>query len=399
MSLTRASSGSADWSPLRRRVLPVACGAHFLHDGLVDVRYFFLPLWQTQFGLTLAQAGLLKTVYSGTMAGLQVPAGLAAERLGERSLLALGTFVSGAAFAAFGFSGGFFELILFLTLAGLGSSVQHPLSSSLVARVHGGARLRAALGTYNFAGDLGKIAVPAIAAVIVAGVAWPTAAMTIGAAAMIGAATIGLALRGSPSVTTAEATGTSRRASDRTDRAGFAALSAIAIIDSGTRTGFLTLLPFLLTVKGADASAIGLALSLVFAGGATGKFICGHAAARLGIIRTVMLTELATAFGILSLTAVPLGPALALLPPVGLALNGTSSVLYGTVPELVPEARRARAFGIFYTLSIGAGAIAPLLYGLVSDAVGLRPAVTIVSMVVAAVLPVAVILRPRLEPR
>ena len=48
-----------------------------------------------------------------------------------------------------------------------------------------------------------------------------------------------------------------------------------------------------------------------------------------------------------------LGSTVALL---GVALNGTSSVLYGSVAELVPEQARRRAFALFYTATIGAGA-------------------------------------------
>ena len=44
-----------------------------------------------------------------------------------------------------------------------------------------------------------------------------------------------------------------------------------------------------------------------------------------------------------------------LLPVIGIALNGTSSVLYGSVPDLVAPERRTRAFSIFYTGAIGAG--------------------------------------------
>src|SRR4029079_11214897 len=113
---------------------------------------------------------------------------------------------------------------------------------------------------------------------------------------------------------------------------GFAALSAIGIVDSATRTGFLTLLPFLLTARGASVPEIGLALSLVFAGGAAGKFVCGLIAVRVGILRSVIVTECATAALIIALLLPlpkPLG--LFLLPLIGVALNGTSSVLYGTV--------------------------------------------------------------------
>ena len=39
--------------------------------------------------------------------------------------------------------------------------------------------------------------------------------------------------------------------------------------------GFLTFLPFLLRAKGADLPLVGVALTLIFAGGAAGKLVCG----------------------------------------------------------------------------------------------------------------------------
>ena len=83
--------------------------------------------------------------------------------------------------------------------------------------------------------------------------------------------------------------------------------------------------------------------------------------------------------GHIALLPLPLGAALALLPIIGVALNGTSSVLYGTVPDLVPAERRESAFGVFYTGTIGAGALSPALYGLLSDAIGLTPAMLLVA--------------------
>jgi len=114
-----------------------------------------------------------------------------------------------------------------------------------------------------------------------------------------------------------------------------------------------------LTAKGASLPTIGLALTLVFAGGAAGKLVCAFIGARIGAIATVWLTEGLTAVLILALLPLPLEAAMVLLPLIGIALNGTSSVLYGTVPELVSPARRQRAFSIFYTGGVGAGALAP----------------------------------------
>jgi MFS transporter, FSR family, fosmidomycin resistance protein len=57
--------------------------------------------------------------------------------------------------------------------------------------------------------------------------------------------------------------------------------------------------------------------------------------------------------GILALLPLPLTAGLAVLPEIGMALNGTWSVLYGTVREMVAAARRQRAFSIFYTGGVG----------------------------------------------
>ncbi len=377
----------------RTRVLLGACGAHALHDGFTDTLYLLLPLLQTEFALGYAAVGVLRALYAGAMAGLQVPAAKLARRVGGVTLLALGTAVAGAAYLCLGQTSSIAVLAFALILGGIGSSTQHPIASGLVATAYEGPRSRGALGTYNFAGDLGKMALPAITAGLIAVMAWRSAASVIGMIGLVGAGIIALALGripvagGEHAVTAAP----SRTAESRVEppRGGFSLLLAIGIVDSATRMGFLTFLPFLLRAKGAGVPEIGAALTLVFAGGAAGKLVCGFLGARLGVLTTVFLTEGATALGILALLPLPIGAALALLPLIGVALNGTSSVLYGTVPELVMPGRRDHAFGVFYTGTVGSGAVSPALYGLLSDAIGLRPAMLLVAAVVLLTLPLA----------
>jgi MFS family permease len=365
------------------------CATHALHDGFSDMLYLLFPVWQAELALSLTQVGLLKTLYSGAMASCQIPAGLLAERLGERWLLVLGTACAALGLAASSLTASFVGLALCLVAGGLGSSVQHPLASSLVARACDGPRLRAALGTYNFAGDVGKVAIPALLAVMIATWGWRHAIGVLGLVGFIGAFAILLALAGSRA-----ATGVSAGAARGTPTGpaaplwrAFGALSAIGVIDSGVRTGFLTFLPFILTEKGVSVPMLGVALGLVFVGGALGKFACGMLARRVGVLRTVIITECGTAIFMLAILVAPAPAALLLLPVMGVALNGTSSVLYGSVPELVPAARRARAFGFFYTLSIGSGALAPALCGAFSDALGLHAMVPMIAAIVLLVVP------------
>jgi hypothetical protein len=67
--------------------------------------------------------------------------------------------------------------------------VQHPLSSTIISRAFAAEGRRAALGTYNFAGDVGKFAFGAIVSLLLlAGVSWQLPVLGFGIAALIAAA-------------------------------------------------------------------------------------------------------------------------------------------------------------------------------------------------------------------
>jgi len=379
-----------------RRAAGVAFGAHALHDGYTDLIYVMLPIWQSEFGLGYAALGALRGLFTGAMAGLQIPAGGLAGRLGVPAVLALGTAMTGGGFLLAGVSGGLAMLAAALLIAGIGSSTQHPLASELVARAFsGGGRARKALGTYNFAGDIGKMAVPLLASLLLVVLAWRETLAVLGAAGLIaGVAVFLLTPRFAP-LPPAAATPTARTGG-RPVRFAFPLLLSIGVLDSATRMAFLTFLPFILTAKGASLPTIGIGLTLVFAGGAVGKLACTYIGARFGTVATVWLTEIVTALGIAALLPLPLDAALVLLPVVGVALNGTSSVLYGSVPDLVEPERRTRAFGIFYTGTIGAGAVSPAVFGILGDLMSVPASVICVAAMALATLPIVTVLRSAL---
>ena len=388
--------------PAARAILLTAALTHVLHDGFSDALYVLLPLWATEFHLTLTGVGVLKTVYTAGMALSQIPAGLLAERWGERRLLVAGTAVTALGYLAVAMgASGMLPLVAFLLVAGLGSGVQHPLASSLVSRAYETGPRRAALGTYNFAGDLGKIAGPAAVALAASLVGWRGASAGYALLGLGATVLIALAL-GRLGAGDADAPTEERRLGTGgwgiRDARGFQALSAIGMIDTATRTALLTFLPFLLLAKGLTLAGLGLALAVLFAGGAAGKFVCGLVAERVGIVRTVILTEMATACGIVAVALGPLTVALGVLLPLGVALNGTSSALYATVADLVAPERRARAYGLYYTLIVGASAAAPLVYGALGDAVGIVTTLLVTSTVVLLTVPLCLVLRGALAP-
>ena len=124
--------------------------------------------------------------------------------------------------------------------------------------------------------------------------------------------------------------------------------------------------------------------------------------ARTSIARDQMLTtleRLEQSKGVRFVAAMfaPLALTLVLLPVLGVMLNGTSSVLYGTVPELSRPDATERAFALFYTGTIGAGAIAPVIYGFLGDGIGVQAATLATALTALTIFPLAIALRPHLR--
>ena len=241
---------------------------------------------------------------------LQLPAGMLAERVGERALLAAGSVLAGVAFALLATSQSYAALGALILLAGTGSAVQHPIASTLISRVYAAASRRAALGVYNFVGDVGKMVVAAAMGLGIVAIGWRSSVVLYGSSSWPWGCSRSSRSRSSSAPRRPRARLPAAPASAPgwgfTDPTGFALLGAIQLIDSACRTGFLTFFPFLLIAKGASVASIGFGLSLVFVGGAAGKLVCGLIAERVGILRTVILTELATGALIAAVVLAPL---------------------------------------------------------------------------------------------
>ena len=381
----------------RRISLITGSAFHSFHDGIADGLAVFLPLWQASFGLSLTHVGLLVTCFEGATGILQIPAGLLGERFGERVLLVLGTLITAISFICLGLVGGLISLVSLLFVGGMGASVQHPLASSMVSKAYNDNGRRMALGTYNFSGDIGKFLFPALAAVALSQIGWRPVCVGFGLFGCMIAVTLFLILRhagvgGSDFCEKNQKVSLKINDWGIVNKGAFSTLSIIGFVDTAVRIALVTFGPFLFIQKGIKVEFVGFALSLLFIGGAVGKFMCGALAERIGIIATVVITEIITGCGILFLTVLPLPYIYLFLPVLGSALNGTSSVLYGTVADFVDPHRIARAFGLFYTFVIAAAAVAPPIMGRVSDMLGVENSIRLIGWIALSTVPMAVVL-------
>jgi hypothetical protein len=86
-----------------------------------------------------------------------------------------------------------------------------------------------------------------------------------------------------------------------------------------------------------------------------------------------------TAAGIVGVILLPPVAAFVLLPLVGIVLQGSSTITYGSVSQFVDEARQSRGFALIYSMANGASVAGPVGFGMISDLYSVGTAVAIMA--------------------
>ncbi|MDP6422526.1 MAG: MFS transporter [SAR202 cluster bacterium] len=389
-------------APRARRTLFFGSAMHIWSDLFFAVMVPLLPFIKEDMDLSFTEVGMLRSVFNGASAVLQVPAGFLAEGMGEFWLLIWGNIWVAAGLAAMAASPVFVLLLASSAIGGLGGGAQHPLASSMVSRAYDDRGRSTAVGTVNFAGDLGKMLAPAVAGIFAVSFGWRSVLLIVSVSGAVFMLCSMLTRRvvdmGRPAAS--ERAGSADSGVDDNARmGGFITLSGLGILDSAARSGSLVFLPFVLESKGLGLAQVSGMLFLLFAGGAAGKFVCGWLGDRIGTVSLIWWTKGLTAVMLVIATAAPAWTMAPLMVLTGIGLNGTSSVLYATVAEFVPATRRGRFYGFFYTTNEAGTIIAPLVYGLIADLASLKVTMVVMGIATATILPASLTLRKHLVPR
>ncbi len=387
--------------PRRRRfTLAACCGVHGVQDGLSAALYVILPTVAEVFGLSYAQVGIIRAVKNSAMALFELPSGMLSEWLGERTLLVFGLLCAGSGYVALALAQDVVVIALSLFVVGFGAAFQHALSSSVISNAFQGAGPRTALGAYNAAGDIGKLAFTATYSLAIGvGIIWQRVVTGFGLTALVGAVAVyfllgRLQVGGRPASVVHAQSVVERVGWGIRDHRGFTALAVIVFLDIAVQSGFLTFLAFLMLEKQVPAALAAFAVVLTLAGGIFGKFGCGYLAERIGVRLSLIAAECLTAVGIVAVLLAPTLVAYFLLPALGLVLQGSSSITYATVADLVRSERRSRGFAMIYTIASAASIAGPIVFGIVGDRFGLAPAMLSMAAVVLLPLPLCTMLRP-----
>jgi MFS family permease len=146
------------------RPWPIYLAAAVTFAGL-QARTLLVPLRVLELGGSRLEVGLLYTVFTVAAAGLALPAGALADRLGRRSLIVGATILGGVSQLGLGLSGAVAPMFLWQVLAGLASGGSQSAMYAAVGDAVPAARLGRAIGWLTLSFQFGFLAGPALAGI------------------------------------------------------------------------------------------------------------------------------------------------------------------------------------------------------------------------------------------
>lgn len=384
----------------QKSALAVGCTAHIVQDGLTATIYVLLPVLAQSFGLTYTQVGLFKGVKSLAQAVLEMCSGIVTERIGELRVIVFGLLLSSAGYAGLAFAPSALFILVCLFVVGAGSAFQHAPASALIISVLPIDGRRGALGLYNSSGDIGKLVFTgSFSLAIGTGLAWQNISLVYGSVAMLAAAAIAFFVRASDKSQQVQ-TASGEEGSDDDTKLGWGILNwrsyctllLVVFFDTMVQAGVLVFVAFLLLSKGLPLAVAATATVILLVGGIFGKAGCGFLADRLGVRPAFALIQLLTAVGLYFVVAAPAWPAMLLLLPLGVVVQGSTSITYGFAADLIHPQRMARGYALLYSSSSFSSVAGPLVFGLIADAFGIQIAMQSMALVaLLAVPPIALL--------
>jgi FSR family fosmidomycin resistance protein-like MFS transporter len=259
-------------------------------------------------------------------------------------------------------------------VAGIGIAAYHPEGAKFASFASGRQRARG-MSYFNIGGNTGY----ALGAIVVTPlVLW--LGLRGGALAMVPLATVVVLLvRALPTLARLAPVSTERRAAAGEDDVRAMWLLSIVIgLRSVAWFGLLTFVPLWVVANGGTEGEGGRELSLMLLAGAVGTLVLGPVADRIGLRRTLLVTQAVIPFLIVTFVAAGGFVGTIALMLVGLCVVGTFGVTI-VLSQLYLPGHIGMASGLSVGLSMGLGGIAAVLLGAVADAIDLETALYIAA--------------------
>ena len=358
-----------------------------------------LPFFTLKFGLSYTETAALMLSVLVSSSLVQPFFGLWSDRRGAMWLLPGGVALAGLGTGLAAAAPSYVLVLLLVFAAGIGVAAYHPEGTKFAAYASG--RKRASgMSYFNIGGNTGYALGPIVVTplVIWLGLEGGLIAMV---PVVVVAAVLLRALR-SLGRLVPEARPRETDAGEDDVRA-MSLLALVIVFRSVAWFGLLTFVPLWVVANGGTEGEGGRELSLMLVAGAVGTLVLGPVADRIGLRRTLVLTQATIPFLIVVFVAVGGVVGTLALMLVGLCVVGTFGVTI-VLSHLYLPRHVGMASGLAVGLAMGLGGIAAVVLGAVADAIDLETALYVgaaapaFGCLVAFFLPPPVRLAPPPEP-
>jgi FSR family fosmidomycin resistance protein-like MFS transporter len=349
-------------------------GGHFAADFASGSVPALIPFLTDKFHLGYALAALLLLAATVSSALVQPLFGLLSDRRG-----ALWLIPGGVVLAALGVGGAavspVYPLVLVLVFAGgLGVAAFHPEGAKFAAYASG--RKRASgMSYFNIGGNSGYALGAFATSQLVVWLGLVGGLLAMAPVVLVAGALVRMAphLAGLKRETGGEA---SRVGDDR--RSAMALLATVIALRSVTWFTLLAFVPLWIVSRGHTKADGGRVLFLMLLAGALGTLVLGAVADRIGLRRTLAVTQSAIAPLVLVFVYVGGVPGTIALMLVGVCTVGSFGVTM-VLSQLYLPRHVGMASGLSVGLAMGIGGTAAVVLGAVADSIDLRTALTIAA--------------------
>jgi FSR family fosmidomycin resistance protein-like MFS transporter len=359
-------------SGIDRPAMAALSGGHLAVDFASGSVPALIPFLTDRFHLGYALAALLLLAATVSSSLVQPLFGLWSDRRGALWLIPAGAAVAAVGVGAAAVSPAYPVVVVLVLAGGLGVAAFHPEGARYAAYASGEKRA-AGMTYFNLGGNAGY----ALGAFVTGQlVVWLGLGGALAAMAPVALAAVGLA-RYAPRLTqlrTAPRAAALQTGED--DRAAMRLLAGVIALRSVAWFALLAFVPLWEVAQGHSKAEGNRLLFLMLLAGALGTLAIGAVADRIGLRRTLVLTQ--TAVGPLVIVFVWIGGiagAVALMF-VGVCVVGTFGVTMVLSHRYLPR-HVGVASGLSVGLAMGIGGIAAVVLGAVADAVDLRLALTL----------------------
>ncbi len=358
-------------------ILIIVSAAHAVNHAYSTLMPLIYPLVVDEFHLSYSQIGLMVGVASAASGLLQLSYSYLGRLIPRRVLIGGGQVLMAISAATIGVASNFNVFFLGNLTARVGGSPQHPVGNSILSDHFETKRRGFALSAHVSGGNIGTVAVPLIGTLLIASFSWRITLFFFAAIAAI----VGLMLV----FLTDETNGQNGNAAIHSrgslgdikailsDRNILFIFLASTIAAGGRGLGVLvTFVPlYLHDALKLDATSAGILFTLLLIGSVVGPLMFGRLSDRRG--RRVILLGIYAVATVFTIVFTLVG-ATWLLPLVlllmGIVIYAESPLLQTFLADSAQHLDRDLAFGLYFAVAFGVGALWATVLGWIIDQFG-----------------------------